>query len=811
MRRQIMLLLLFALYAPMLTAAPNLQQPKFSPALRLLLALRQNPIEELPQNVQSIVSAPELKVTVRFAQQIDPVDWINRGLRLRQSNGRFSGSGSIYGADVSWDEINRWVAEPEVLMISSDWNPKIVPCLDLSASEVGATNVWDITGPAGFPIVGEDQMIADFDTGIDVFHPGFFRLTEIRYDWIDIDQNNEFTPGVDAVDLDSNGTGTWEEILEFIDAWIYDEAGTFGGSQGVSNDDGVYQVDWDWLYNDENGDGERNYGSEFGYTDDDPCFGELLFHCDDLNGNNQLDPGEQLILLGESKIQAVMDFGTNVRTRGIDLIQAVPDYNGHGTAVCGILAGGEPGISRLCGLAPEADLLVGYSFNYVSFADYLPWVRDMGCNILLYEFCGWIFNPLDGSTNEELLLDYEAGMGVMQVAPSGNLNRGYKHCQLNLNSGEDLPIQLDVNIYNGVMPTVLMATFLWREPSVELSFSLEDPYGSSIDLDGDSLVQYISTWGIYSDFWVSPRETAEYDLFVYGTNNEPVIGTWTLTVHHPGGPGFELNGNLADDASSWEGGAEWIDYRSNDKTVTWPATADSAFVLGSYSTRGYEQYLGVGSGSIQTGEISLFSGRGARIDGISILSLAAPGNYDVYTARSIYGFPYTHGGYRQFSGTSAAGPHVAAAAALVWQADPDLARIEVEQLLEQYAIEDEWTGATYNDTWGHGKIRIEELINYLEVPLDESSAALPTQLTLTAFPNPFNATVSLRAEMPFKQDVKIVLFDLLGREVATIYQGNVNPGIKRFTYDASELASGVYVYQLTAGEHTATGKMVLMK
>jgi hypothetical protein len=93
----------------------------------------------------------------------------------------------------------------------------------------------------------------------------------------------------------------------------------------------------------------------------------------------------------------------------------------------------------------------------------------------------------------------------------------------------------------------------------------------------------------------------------------------------------------------------------NTRNVVSPATADQALVNGSYSTRGFESYLGVGGGSIPAGEISRFSGRGKRIDERALVDLASPGNYDVFSPRShqdVLGYPL--GSYQQFSGTSAA-------------------------------------------------------------------------------------------------------------------------------------------------------------
>jgi len=785
---------------------------KLSPPLQYLLSLRAHYTSEsvLKADVKEAAFAPKARVTIRFAENISPAEWDGAGLPLKKTSTGYAGTGSVYMADLDWDSISYWAEHPDIVLIESVWRPGVIPCLDLSAPEVGATEVWEMLDGSNVPITGEGVLVADFDTGIDVFHPMFFQASEQRYNWIDTDENGEFTPRVDAVDLNSNEIADWAENLNFLDGEIYDPALTFGGD-GVSNADGIFQADWDWLYNDANDDNMRQYGTVYGYTDADPGFGEKVFYCDDVNGNNSLDPGEQLILLDQSKILAVLELN-GVRERGVDLIETTPDYNGHGTAVNGIIAGGEPGRSRFCGLAPDATLLVG-NFQVLDFAEYLPWVREMGSKILLYEFGGWIWNPLDGSTNEEAMLDYEAGEGVLQVTPSGNLNRGYKHAQFDINSGDTVTMEFLSDSIYGDWPTSVFGTYLWLEPDDTLTFTLTDPYGNSVELSNDWEPSYFGVWEAFSGYWVSPRGTAEFDFVFGGSSNEPIMGVWEITVTHPGGgtASFEVNANLADDQSAWNDGAEWIDYRSNDKTVTWPATADSAFVLGSYSTRGYEQYWGVGAGTIAVGDISLFSGRGTRIDGVSLLSLTAPGNYDVYSTRSVWGSPGTHGGYRQFSGTSAAGPHVAASAVLVRQANPELTRSEIEQYLEEYAIKDQFTGDDYNDTWGYGKIRVNDLIASLDVTDTSPHSVIPQTMTLSAYPNPFNPEAVINYKLQTTSKVTLAVYDVTGRKVATLVNGYRSAGSHEVTFNGSGFASGIYLVKLQGSEESRIQKLVLLK
>jgi hypothetical protein len=59
--------------------------------------------------------------------------------------------------------------------------------------------------------------------------------------------------------------------------------------------------------------------------------------------------------------------------------------------------------------------------------------------------------------------------------------------------------------------------------------------------------------------------------------------------------------------------------------------------------------------------------------------------------------------------------------------------------------------------------------------------------------------------------VNLVVYDLLGREVAVLVDGYQTPGEHRVTFDARRLSSGEYFYKLTAGNNVQTRKMVLVK
>jgi hypothetical protein len=90
--------------------------------------------------------------------------------------------------------------------------------------------------------------------------------------------------------------------------------------------------------------------------------------------------------------------------------------------------------------------------------------------------------------------------------------------------------------------------------------------------------------------------------------------------------------------------------------------------------------------------------------------------------------------------------------------------------------------------------------------------AIPTEFVMHgAYPNPFNPTTTFSFALPEASQVMLNVYNLNGQMVQTVIDGMRGVGSHSVTYDASHLSSGVYLYQITAGEYSASGKMVLMK
>jgi enterochelin esterase-like enzyme len=79
------------------------------------------------------------------------------------------------------------------------------------------------------------------------------------------------------------------------------------------------------------------------------------------------------------------------------------------------------------------------------------------------------------------------------------------------------------------------------------------------------------------------------------------------------------------------------------------------------------------------------------------------------------------------------------------------------------------------------------------------------------YPNPFNPMTAVRFQLPVVSDVKLAVFDILGREVAMLVNERKDAGTHQVSFDAKGLASGVYLYRITAGPYTETKKLVLLK
>ena len=96
--------------------------------------------------------------------------------------------------------------------------------------------------------------------------------------------------------------------------------------------------------------------------------------------------------------------------------------------------------------------------------------------------------------------------------------------------------------------------------------------------------------------------------------------------------------------------------------------------------------------------------------------------------------------------------------------------------------------------------------------IDDELAALPSEYNLSQnYPNPFNPTTTINYALPLSSEVLLVIYNLRGEEVARVVDKEQPAGYHKVTWNASNVASGIYFYRLQAGDFVQTYKMLLLK
>jgi len=670
-----------------------------------------------------------LPVIVRFATPMDAarlaafgrsgVEWEFGGAPL---------SSGAHAAKIGLKQLELFEADPSVTHVECDLPRNAPRPLDLSAKETGIDAVRrSLRAKDGTLLDGTGVRIADVDSGVFAFHPAFFRADGGTFGWVDVDEDGKLTEGIDGVDLDGDGAIGPGEVLRISKADV--------SGRAVSFDPAL-----DWVYVDANGNGQRDFGA--GFAEDTPALGEPIFVVDDADRDGTLATSEKLLRLQTSKIAAARSTKTYTRggasgvlAYGTSILKDTTklDSASHGTGVAGILVGGVADHSKLLGLAPGADLLVvGYGERDPSgTVASIQWAITQKADVILTEYAPYTGYPLDGSTEEETLLDSAVDKGVAVVNPAGNLARGYKHRSVKLAAGaNDIALKTDGQFKNA--PYVAFTVLTRATANLTLKLALPD--GTTIDIPADSTGAPIDAGTdrlldvVRRD---SGRGTHEIHIQLYSYDGKTwgklPAGKWTLSIASDAAVDAELF--CSDSYNSWAYGLTF-DANTASRTVCHPATNDKGISVAAYTLHGDDPF---GGGT--PGTLASYSSMGPRIDGLAGIDLSAPDN-PISTA-TVTSPTATAIRYEQFGGTSGAGPHVAAALALLKQHDPKLAGAALQDVLLGKARRDAMV--TSDETrWGKGKL---DLAAALGIARKEGTA--PT-LKLVA---PIEAKIGTKAEV----------------------------------------------------------------
>ncbi|RMD48919.1 MAG: T9SS C-terminal target domain-containing protein, partial [Ignavibacteria bacterium] len=145
-----------------------------------------------------------------------------------------------------------------------------------------------------------------------------------------------------------------------------------------------------------------------------------------------------------------------------------------------------------------------------------------------------------------------------------------------------------------------------------------------------------------------------------------------------------------------------------------------------------------------------------------------------------------------------------------WPTEPDGNGPTLE-LVDPFA--DNSIPANWDASTGHGSPGIENTTTTLKEEYTKLSFDLRQN-----YPNPFNPATNIEYTIPLSENgkytvsnVKLVIYDILGKEVKTLVNEKQSPGIYRVRFDGGNLSSGIYFYRLTFDKFAETKKMILLK
>lgn len=225
-------------------------------------------------------------------------------------------------------------------------------------------------------------------------------------------------------------------------------------------------------------------------------------------------------------------------------------------------------------------------------------------------------------------------------------------------------------------------------------------------------------------------------------------------------------------------------------TIVAPADADSIIAVGATSSDGI---------------IASFSSTGPTADGRVKPEVVAQG-VNVYVAGGESGYGFSNG-------TSFSTPLSAGVAALVLSANPTLTPMEIRARMMTTARQiDDGTSKsqTYpNNFYGKGMLDAFKAAG-LQIPIPERF------VLYNNYPNPFNGATTIVVDAPEAQEAELAVYNVLGQRIRTIYKGTLQVGENRFAWggqddDGKLVATGMYIYRLTARTTTLSNKLLYIK
>ncbi len=375
----------------------------------------------------------------------------------------------------------------------------------------------------------------------------------------------------------------------------------------------------------------------------------------------------------------------------------------------------------------------------------------------------------DGFGADYLVIKYNSNGDSLWVRryDSGGNDNGYDYAiAMAVDTAGNVYLTGSVGLNS--FPAPDWATVKWNAQGVLQWVQRYNGPGSGSDYPKDIAVD--NSGNVYVTGYVWGNNNTDYATIKYNTNG---VQQW-VTFYNSGfndkaeSINFDDSGNVY--VTGWSGGAN-VDYL----TIK-------------YSLNGIQQWTARFNGPANSSDfpccIKLDTQGNVYVTGYATVSLS-PVNYDYCTIK------YSNSGAQIWVIYYGVGPP---------QAPGDIARaLEVDQSGDVYV-----TGYSFGD---YATIKYSQTVGITPI-----SNEIPNEYKLEQnYPNPFNPITNIKFQMPKEAFVKLTVFDVLGREVATLVNEQLKPGSYEVDFDGSYYPSGVYFYTLKTAGYVETKKMILNK